>query len=240
MSENRENKSINDTNRFDDEIFIALFRKGAHEYLENDLIGDLSERKDKMESGLSEAAEKKIKKMINQAIRKEKNRRIVKRFPRIVAIVLIVIVICSITVMSVEAFRVPFLNLFVRTEEKITDIEFDQDQANDDVDSLTDMFGYIPDGYELTFDDMQEQDTTFIFTNEREESIFINKFNGKGNYGVDTEGAEYDEIMINEYQGFYSIKNGLATLVFTKNGYAYSISASIDLTEIIKIAENIK
>ena len=57
---------------------------------------------------------------------------------------------------------------------------------------------------------------------------------------MDTENAEYGEIMINESRGFYSTKNGSTNLVFTKNGYAYSIIASLDLSEIIKIAKNIK
>ncbi len=240
MSSNKENNSTSSYNRFDDEIFVALFRKGAHDYLENDLFGDLPENTDDVQSGLSEIANKKIKKMISQAIRREKNMRIIKHLPRIVAIVLIVVVVCSITVMSVEALRLPFLNLFVNTEEKIMDIKIEEGETYDEDNSLAGLFGYIPEGYELTSEDNQNQATTLIYINKKGESIFIKRFDSEGNLGVDTENADYGELLINDDIGFYSTKNGLTTLVFSKNEYAYYISASIDLSEIIKISKNIK
>lgn len=234
-----DNNANQELNSFEDEIFIALFRKGAHEYLENDLLGELP---DKDRSGIlefSEIKDKKIKKIINQAIHKEKKMKIAKRLPRIIAIVLVVFAICSITVMSVEALRVPFFNLFVNTKEKITTIEVNQDQISDD-NSFKDSFGYIPDGYEMMSEDSQDNTTSFIFTNDNGDSIFIDIFNKEHSAGVDTEDAEYNEIMINAFQGFYSIKNETTNLVFIKNNYTYLILGSIDLEEIIKIAENIK
>lgn len=240
MSKSWEENSNKEVHSFDDEIFTALLRKGAHEYLENDLLDDLSENKDDAQSELSEATKNKIKRMIRQAIRREKSMRIVKLVPRIAIVVLIFIAICSITVISVEALRVPFLNLFINTKEKITDIEMNEGQTIDEENNISVLFGYIPNGYQFMSEDAQERVTTFIFINENEESIFIKRFSDEGTLGADTENADYDVVMIKENQGFYSVKNGITTLVFTKNEYAYSITASIDLDEIIKIAENIK
>ena len=236
----RSDNPQNDANRFDDEIFVALFRKGAHDYIENDLLVNLPEEESDTEPGLSEVAEKKIKKMIKQAIRRGKSMRIVKRLPRIASIALIVIALCAITVMSVEALRIPFLNLFINTEDKITTIDFDEEQSSSD-NSLADLFGYMPEGYELTSEDNLEQGIAFVFTNERKKNIIIEKYSEEGSSGIDTEAAEFAEIMINENnQGFYSTKNGEISLVFTKDGYTYFISANMNLTEITKIAEKIK
>jgi len=231
------NNSNQEFNSFDDEIFIALFRKGAHEYIENDLLGELSDKNDTHR--LSEISDKKIKKMVNQAIRKENNRRRIKRFPRVAMIIIIMLAVCSIAAMSVEALRVPFFNLFVNTKEKITTIEINNGEKNE-LDSLEDLFGYIPDGYELESEDIKEQVAAFVYTNENKDSISIYRFLGEGSVSVDTEKAEYSEMIINSNKCFYSVKNGETNLVYVKDGYAYLISGSINLEQIIKIAEKIK
>lgn len=229
-----------DSNCFDDEIFIALFRKGAHDYLEKDLCADMPINRNVADKYPSDVTDKKIRKMICKAVRREKNIKNMKRLPRIVAIVLIVLAVCSMTVMSVDALRVPFLNLFVNTEVKVSDIKFMEDQTSDKDGSFACLFGYVPEGYELTEENIREQGATFIYTNENGASLLINKFNTEGSVSLDTENAEYGEVWINGYEGFYSVKNDTTMLVFTKNEYAYLISGSADLDEIILIAENIK
>ncbi len=223
--------------RFDDEIFVALFRKGAHAYLQNDLLSDMP--KD-TPTDLSDMGDKKIRKTIGRAIRREKNRRMARRLPRAMVIVLIVIAVCTGTMMSVEAFRTPFLNLFVNTEEKKTDIEIGEVQAGDEGGYWTDMFGYIPSGYELTSEDIQEQAAFFTFTKSQNDSIVVDRYLGEGSICIDTESADYGDTMINGHQAFYTIKDDFTTLVISQDGYAYMIYGSIDLEEIIKIAENIK
>ena len=240
MIESKINNSNQNNNSFDDEIFIAYFRKQAHEYLENDLVGGLSNIDEKNIPTFSETGDEKIKKMIKQAIRKENSRRRIKRLPRVAMIILIVLAVCSVTVMSVEALRVPFLNLFVNTEEKVTNIELDERKTDDQSNNMSDLFGYIPDEYELESEDIQEQVATFVYTNENKDSISIYRFLGEGSVSVDTEKAEYGEMIINSNKCFYSVKNGETNLVYVKDGYAYLISGSINLEEIIKIAEKIK
>ncbi len=235
---NKKNNPINDQN-FDDEIFVALFRKGAHDYIENDLLINLPEEKKDTEPGLSALTKKKIEKMIRQAICRERSMRIVKHLPRIAAIALIVIALCAITVMSVEALRIPFLNLFINTKDNITVIDVGEEQLSSD--NFGELFGYIPEGYELTSENNLEQGMAFIFTSGSKEDILIERYIEEGSLGIDTEAAEFAEVMINENnQGFYSTKNEEISLIFTKDGYTYFISANMDLSEIIKIAEKIK
>lgn len=239
MTKTDENISIHEINPFENEIFIALFRKGAYEYLEHDMLGELPDKDRNNILEFSDIKDIRIRKMINRAIHKEKKIRIAKFLPRIIAIVLVVFAICTITIMSVEALRVPFFNLFVNTKEKITTIEADQGQPSDK-NSFADLFEYIPNGYELMSEDNQDNTASFIFTNGNGDNIFIDMFNKEHSAGVDTEDAKYNEIMINNFQGFYSIKNGTTNLVFIKDNHTYLILGSIDLEEIIKIAENIK
>lgn len=237
MNKREETTLNNRADHFDNEIFLALFRKGADEYLENDLLID-GDNIDK-ESQISEVADKRIQVMIKQAIRKEKSKRAARTMPKILALFLAVLFVFIVAVMSVDALRVPFLNLFVHTEEKITDINFNTEQMGEG-ESFEDVFSYIPIGFELVSEEMQGRDVSLLYVNQAGERIVINIHYDGSDIGLDTEGSHYNKIMIKEQLGFYSSKNGFTNLVITKDGYAYTISSTIKLPEIIKIAENIK
>ncbi len=225
---------------FDDEVFIAHFRKHAHEYLEIDLLSEVTRLDERNPLNYSETGNQRIQKMIKKALHKENNRRHIKRLPRIAVVIIIFIVISSITVMSVEAFRIPFLNLFVKTEEKVTDIDIDENQTTDEPNNIQNIFSYIPDGYELKSEDIQEQAMTFIYSNDNQEDLYLYRFSKEGSLSIDTENADYNQITIDGYKGFYSIKNEEINFVYTKNNYAYMICGKIDLNESIKILENIE
>ena len=236
MDKRLDNENTNICEELNEDIFMAIFRKGAYEYLED----GINEFRDFPNFSLPETGEKKILNLINKQVRKEKVNRILKKLVKIAAIFFIIVTVCTITIISVEALRVPILNLFTYTEEKITDIEFIDNQSNVEGVSFEDCFEYVPEGFELASEEIDGLDASLIYTNMDEESIFIDMYYGGSSLGVDTENAEYGEIIINESKGFYSTKNGSANLVFTKNEYVYSIIANLDLSEIIKIAENIK
>lgn len=234
----RENRTFNyDADHFDNEIFLALFRKGADEYLEKDLIDRTDLEK---ESQFSEDADTKIKNMIKQAIRKEKSKSTKRAIPKIFAFSSAVVIIFLVTVISVEAFRAPFLNFLIHTEEKITDIDINSQQATMEGESFEDTFSYIPKGFELVSEEIQRNDASLLYTNEAGERIVIDIHSDESYSGVDTEGSQYKEIIIKDEPAFYSSKNGFTNLVLPKQEYAYMITSTIKLPEIIKIAENIK
>lgn len=238
MSKNKETNLNKANDCFDNDIFLALFRKGAHKYLENDLLGDLPDSDDT--SRLSEICDKKIKNMIKQAIRKERNKLNIRRLPKIAAIILIVIAVFSTTIFSVEALRVRFLNMFIETQEEVTDITFEDSESQNEVLKNDNEPGYIPDGFKLTSIEEIDNRTTLFYTNNNGDTIDIDRYSTGNNIGIDTENAEYGNIKINGHDGFYSIKNGFATIVFKTDEYAFLVTGNIDISEIKKIAENLK
>lgn len=235
----REEMNLNySADHFDNDIFLALFRKGADAYLENDLLID-RDNIDK-HSQISDIADNKIENMIKQAIRKEKSKSAKKIIPKVLVFASAVFIMFFVTVISVEALRAPFLNFLVHTEEEITDIDFNTEQIMVEGESYEDVFGYMPKGFELVSEEIQGKDVSLLYVNEVGERIVIDMHYDGGSLGLDTEGSQYSKIMIKEEPGFYSSKNGFTNLVITKQEYAYTINSTIKLSELIKIAENIK
>lgn len=233
------NSKLND-DHFNDDIFIALLRKGANEYLKNDLSLKQPCEEKKGKSNLSEVTDKKIKNMIKHAIRKEKGSKAKKVAPKILVVTSAICLVFFVTVFSVSALRAPFLNFLVHTEEEITDIDLNNQQDMMIGESFEEIFGYIPKGFELESEEIQRKNVRLSFKNENEEIISIKIYQDGSDIRFDTEESEYYEIMIEEEQGFYSIKNGFTNLVFAKDEHAFFIVTSIEFSEVIKIAENIE
>ena len=220
-------------NQLDDDIFIALFRKGAYGYLEDGLSDDKSDTGDR----LSDSCEKRIMQLVKKEVRREQTGKIIRRLTKVAAVFLIVLVVCAVTIVSVEAFRVPVFNLFIKDNVKSTDISVAPNETVQEHETKT---LYIPAGYELTSTEDLVDTTKYIYFNAEGESIFINRYSLGGSFGIDTEDAETGQIDINGSEALYSVKNGLTSLTFKTNDYAYLIQAPVELSEVIKIAESIR
>lgn len=220
-------------NQLDDEIFIALFRKGAYGYLEDGLSDDKTESGDT----LSDNCEKRIMQLVKKEIRREQTGKLISRLTKVAAIFLIILVVCAVTIVSVEAFRVPVFNLFIKDNVKSTDISVAPNETVQEYETKT---LYIPTGYELTATEDLVDITKYIYFNAEGESIFINRYSLGGSFGIDTENAETGQVDINGSEALYSVKNGLTFLTFKTNEYAYLIQAPVELSEVIKIAESIR
>ncbi len=237
MNKSDDNRYDEIVKRLNDDIFIALFRKGAYEYLEDGLPESHSGSGDT----LSDGSEKSIMRLIKKELRREKTRKAVSKFAKVAAIFVIVLAVCTVTVVSVEAFRVPVFNLFIKDNDESTDISVGkEDPAHISTQENANAPIYIPAGYELSSTEEYADITKHIYTNADGGYIIIGKY-GLGSYiGFDTEDAENKKVDINGYEALYSIKKGLIFLSFRTEEYAYLIDSSADVSEVIKIAESIK
>ena len=232
MSELKDIKTDAVIQKLNDDIFIALFKKGAYEFLEKISSNYSAES----ESVLSEACDKKMLALVKKEVHKDNARKNLRRAAKIAAAVIIFLVVCSVTILSVEAFRVPVFNLFIRSDENSTHIS-----VGDAPTSLLSFNepSYLPSGYELEkTEDFGGMDT-LIYINDQGNTIIITRYSTGSNFSIDTENAEVGNLDINQYEGLYSIKDGTVLLTFRTAEYAYLITAPIDLSEAVKIAESI-
>lgn len=58
--------------------------------------------------------------------------------------------------------------------------------------------------------------------------------------GLDTEGAEVEQLTVNGYPGFYYTKNNMASLIWADNDFAYSIIGKITKEIMIDLANSTK
>ena len=235
MDKRLDNENANICEELNEDIFMAIFRKGAYEYLED----GINEFKDVPNFSLPETGEKKILNLINKQVRKEKANRILKKLVKIAAIFFIIVTVCTITIISVEALRVPVYNFFINSKDEITNVQVNETTSEAQNNSSFEP-SYLPEGFELASTNEDGDFFSQFYMNNNEDTIIINQNSSEGFFGIDTENAEYDSIKINNSNGFYSEKNGTTQLYFYTEYHSYLIISTLDITELVKIANSIQ
>lgn len=235
-------KKLNDNTpvrEADEAILTALIKKGAHEYLENDL--ESAEDSTLHGCTLSETCEHNIKKIIRGSIRKEKRHRGLRKISKFACVFLVILVIFSIAAMSVEAVRVKVLNLVISTSDIVTEITVEDSlnpaRLGGNIEGAP---TYLPPGYQFSAMDKLEKKCTLVYMDNEDNEIRVKIFDIGYKIGIDTENAECGDISINGNEGFYSVKNGYAMLLFKTDVHAYLIIGQVSVSELIKMAESIK
>lgn len=177
---------------------------------------------------------------------KKKRTVMIKRMASRVAIVTIILGI-GLTVMtvSVEAFRIKFLNLVTDITQKYTSIQIEEIK-NQEEDFIPISWSnyylpeYIADGYSLNRVEAFGENKIVFYQNSKGVEIQFSQSPNHNNYQVDTENAETTEIIINGFNGILVSKNGNRTLFWHNAEYAFYLMGSIDQEEIIEMAESTK
>jgi hypothetical protein len=104
-------------------------------------------------------------------------------------------------------------------------------------------FGYIPDGFDLVANTSDEFQIVRVFRNERSETIFINIRTGSGI--IDNEHSTFYQTTINGriadiYDGNAAEDDNIIVLYDDSSGTIMTLTSSIVIDELIKIAENIQ
>lgn len=164
---------------------------------------------------------------------------------RVASIVVALLVSATIVTASVEALRRPVVEFFTEIFQKFTRVSFVDDTPTPPAEEL--VFeprkpSYVPDGYvmikeedlsvmyRLTYKDMATGNTIRCTQRWKESELLQ----------IDTEGVEYTEINIGNYKGIVYDQKGKTILAFGSEKYVYTLSASINSEELIKIAESIE
>lgn len=100
---------------------------------------------------------------------------------------------------------------------------------------------YIPDGYTLESEIDIGGFYQLYYTNKENNSIeYHQEFYYKNIKHINTEGVEYENLLINSYEAIFYNKNGTNMIVFADETYMYTIYGHVSREELIKIAESIK
>ncbi len=233
-------------NKIFDEILIYASEQSAL-----NIIKDLPEEQDLKETIVpSLQFEINMKKLIKNHKRKEKYKKLLNISKRVAIILMIFILISTITIMSVEAFRIKFFNIITEWHEEYTRFRFQGQSTNLDKNQLSEITQknngliytptYIPEGYELL--NMQEAGELYRinYTKEDEKITFIQSQIDKTDTAMDTEGADLIKIVILGNEGYFIERDEINSLIWQNNEKVFTIHGALKQEELIKIAESIK
>lgn len=224
--------STKDKKDRNEEMFDHIIKYGTSEWADDISPDDIPEEK------LSNELNQKMDTMFASA-RKRANRK--RRFitaRRIAAVFLVFLTMASITVMSVEAFRVPVLNFIFKSNNENESITEMKPTSND-----TDFtFKYIPSGYQFVKKTVAEDNSYFMYEyKDTKDNWIVIELNS------DVESKSYSAIEKTDYiqfvykqTNYYFLQGHSNQLLWYKNKFIHKISSSLSKEELLKIATNIK
>ncbi|MDO4380436.1 MAG: DUF4367 domain-containing protein [Clostridia bacterium] len=164
-----------------------------------------------------------------------------------------VIFLCFVTLaaavmLSSPTVRAAVKNVFMQWFEKYTLFTFVQTEpGKDDFQNVEDVkIGYIPEGYELGFEDKLPKAFTYIYysrDNDPNKDIMIEIIeNGVVDTGLDNEYSKLTKTKINGHDAWinYSENNCAGTVILVGTKITVQINAILPKEELVKIAENIR
>lgn len=227
-----------------DDLKSALEQYEAEKCKELDQkYGNLPEHK------FSRRFERRMNRMIRKYSMTPQQRRTIDITKKAAAMIGIVILAVGITIVSVDAFREPFIPVIFFGGEKTTDYEFSMGtEVYYEVDLNKTVYGYIPDGFLKTEETYNSAQTIsrLRFENDVGTTFTINlKVITPDNESYTWARADADitgmtEMKINGEAALLSYKDSEYTLIWWQRNVLCRIAGNISKQEIIRIAEGIE
>ena len=186
----------------------------------------------------SQEHKEKMQKLFRKERQKRTLRIAVVNARRAACVLLVMAVVMSAAVFSVEAWRIKFLNFIFDADAPDTEINFSNEKKGEIYDGMVEL-GYIPEGFVLEESAVSDIRVSIYYVyNNKYFQVVVNKIDS--NTSIDTEDANVEMIKINRNEGIYSYKENVNILVWHDSILVYRITSNIEKSEIFKIAENVK
>jgi len=227
------------------------------EFLDRPLADFPSEEELAQQQVLSDRFLRRMEKLIRKARKKQNrlDRQLIAADSRskttiskrvLVAVIIVAILASAI---SVYANREAVTSFIVDVFEKFTSIRFPQTTEPSGSIPVTEASGEItdnlptlvPEGYMLSEKITTTSLVQIVYIDESgTELIFMKAPKSSAQFGLDTEGAEVEQLTVNGYTGYTYTKNNLSSLIWADNYFAYSIIGKINKEAMIDLASSTK
>ncbi len=204
---------------------------------EKEMIDELNKEKID-EFKFSQEHNKKMKRIFNTYKRKIYMGKLVSYSKFVATIFLALAVTASVSIVSVEAWRIKVFNLFIDKKDTHSVITFDEVEGSYyQIQNIS--FNYIPDGF---IPEVKQSEPNSIYIRFKKENKYFSFTlqDVNGSLSIDTEDAEIKNIIINNQEGILSKNKNVVILLWNKDDSIYMLTGNINEKEIIKIGENIK
>ncbi len=218
------------------------------------LFGENEMLKSDPESIPSQEDIKKFSHLLDSHFKKVKRRNNTPRFSKIInraaVAALVIIITFSVTIVTVQAFRVQVLNFLISVESKYTSYQLSGNNGNDKnkaglTVSWTNAYvpTYVPEDYEVTSISSSDSLKKIIFTNKKDEALYIIycEYTSSNSIAVDTENASLvKKVKVNDEDGILSSKDNIITVAWKIDEHLFTIQGSLSTDEAVKLAESVK
>lgn len=219
-----------------DKALDVLLEETADMALEQ-LDKDLPQPEENIE--FSAEHERKMSRLFRKERLKLARKKLIK-YTKVAAVVLVGIILCTgISIASVEAWRVPFMNYILDLSKPNTDFTFNESEEvlyeNDKV-----RIKYAPEGFKLTH--IQEDRPLLLLQYENGEQFYQITVGYSTTMGIsiDTENGTVIDTTLNGYEAVYASTSLCNSLLWSDGEYIYTVVGNVEKNEIFRVAENIQ
>lgn len=192
-------------------------------------------------------SKKEIRRFKNIVKEKEYGKKLVRVYlERAAVVVLCMISLFFALVMTSPEVRAAVENVILKWYDKYTEFIFTESTTGLVAEKIEDVeIGYVPDGFDLVFDNKTEYEISLYYQNinNLNEDINIKIFyNDDAVIFTDNEKMTYEKIDLNsnnESWILYNDEEKYGTVVIVGENISVSIVAFVEKNELLKIAENI-
>ena len=191
--------------------------------------------------------DRKSQKLIHRFYSKNTNqlweKHCVKFLAKTAAIVLVLLLVPTVIVLSVEAFRVPVLNFIIDRGERFATITFDSSMITESVqEQYFKQFEHsLPEGYTIIQSSIDASSAIVYSTTQDGDVLLFSILDTGSTISIDADTLDYTEVSIGEQQVMFSDSDGLDLIwLDEKNNSICNIYASgIDVNTFWEIAASL-
>jgi hypothetical protein len=224
----------------EDNILRQAFQEFMEEKLDSRIYSDES-------FSTSASFEKKMSKMIKSEHNVYHKMTLTKaRKALCIAIAIIILLLSSLSVGAVRDFIANFYIQYFDTHNTLTAMLDDNENYPTTLEK-TYRLGYIPDGYELSDEDITENDASYLYSNSEGKNMLFTQ-NTKSIFNIDIDN-EYSNATTEVYQGQLYFVNVFdsdyaegkrVTIIWDNGSYIFCLSAELPKEAVLDLCSSLK
>lgn len=230
-------------NRFDKkpstEYKDAILNILLDDYAGLDVAQVLQEFEEKAEAGdlpdvpedIDQSCRRQIRKIFACERRTQLLRKATKILVKVAVLTLMLIGLSTVTVISVEALRIPVLRFVVESFDRHSTLYIEgetEEQIHTAEEICRILDKNVPDDYKLVQRSIANDGSLCImYTGDNSRILSLTVFASQQTIQFDTENVEYIPLLIDDYQAYFVEKNGFSIMWFDdKNQVVYELYAT--------------
>lgn len=225
------------------ELFDSLLKAAISDALKDEMDALPSNKELNEEFPTSVEMDKRIEKLISKHKIKTKIRSFIKSNYKTAACFIVIIVLSSATLLSVEATRNVILNAFVNQFGNYTQIQY-EDSTDDE--QQMDIFRptYLPEGYKKISEELYGNSALLVYSDESDTEIVLKQRKAEeGTALIDNENTNYTEVDISGNTAFLfkTVKDdNYNVLLWKSRDVVFELTSKINSDELIRMGRSME